>query len=493
MATHRTSAREFVDLVVDEGTFQSWNRPAPAPADPVYAAELAQARERSGLDEAVLTGRARLDGHEVVLVVGEFAFLGGSVGHATSDLVLRAVTRATDARLPLLVAPCSGGTRMQEGTAAFVQMVKIAHAVQTHRRAGLPYLVHLRHPTTGGVLASWGSLGQYTTAEPGALVGFLGPRAQQAITGEQLPEGVQRAENLQSRGIVDAVVPDAQLRGVWARLLAALGTPAVEAPSIDREDSTLAVAADSWEAVQASRQDQRPGLAELVHWQASDVVWFSGAGDGTVDGAVRAGLARIAGRSVVLVGHDRTVPVEERAVTPAGLRLAQRAYRLAAELGLAVVNVIDTPGAALSQQAEEGALAAEIARTLGLLAELEVPTVSVLLGQGGGGAALALLPADRTLCAANGWLAPLPPEGASAILHRDGSRADEMARRHRLSAADLHADGVVHEVLGEPSPMDGEVFSAVVAEAVGRHLAELEALEPALRLELRHERFRLLG
>lgn len=495
MGSERIGAHDFVERVVDPGSFIAWHLPAREPEDPAYAAELAAARDKTGLDESVLTGEATLDGRRVALVVGEFRFLGGSIGHAASDLILNAVDRASAERIPLLAAPCSGGTRMQEGTAAFVQMVKIGQAVQAHRHAGLVYLVHLRHPTTGGVLASWGSLGQYTTAEPNALIGFLGPRAQEAITGEMIPEGIQRAENLQQRGILDAVVPVDELRAVWATLLSAAGAPRVGPRVVRREQAHLVVEADPWASVQATRSSERPGLVDLAHFECTDMVWFSGTGDGQVDPAVRVGLAKFRDIPCVLVGHDRSASHGEP-LSPAGLRLARRGFRLADELRIPVVSIIDTPGAALTQQAEEMALAGEIARTLGWLADLRVPTVSLILGQGGGGAALAMLPADRMLCAGKGWLAPLAPEGASAIVHRNGDMAAEMSRRQRLGAHDLARDGVVDEVVTEPDDMTGEgaeTFCHSVGEAVAHHLHELLDMPDDERLARRRERFRSMG
>ena len=204
----RPSAREFIAATVDEGSFVSWDAAADhRGVGPGYAADLRAAARASGVDEAVVTGGASIGGHPVALVACEFAFLGGSIGVARRRPAGRAIERATAERLPLLAAPACGGTRMQEGTAAFVQMVGISAAVAAHKAAGLPYLVYLRHPTTGGVMASWGSLGHITVAEPGALVGFLGPRVFEALYGEPFPEGVQTAENLFAHGIVDAVVP----------------------------------------------------------------------------------------------------------------------------------------------------------------------------------------------------------------------------------------------------------------------------------------------
>src|SRR6478609_3643735 len=175
--TVRLSAQQILDLVLDSGSFESWDRPpVPVEANASYRADLDAAAAKTGLDESVITGVGTVRGRRVAVIACEFGFLAGSIGVAAAERIVTAIERATAERLPLLASPTSGGTRMQEGTLAFVQMVKIAAAVAAHKKAGLPYLVYLRHPTTGGVMASWGSLGHVTVAEPGALVGFLGPR-----------------------------------------------------------------------------------------------------------------------------------------------------------------------------------------------------------------------------------------------------------------------------------------------------------------------------
>src|SRR5919108_954356 len=217
----RLSAAELIDTVVDPGSWRSWDEPVadPPDIDPGYTADLARARERTGLDEAVLTGTGRLRGRQVAVIASEFGFLAGSIGLAAAERLVRAVERATSERLPLVASPASGGTRLQEGTVAFLQMVKVAAAIADHKAAGLPYLVYLRHPTTGGVLASWGSLGHVTAAEPGALIGFLGPRVYEALHGQPFPPDVQVAENLHAKGLVDAVVAPQQAREVAIRAL----------------------------------------------------------------------------------------------------------------------------------------------------------------------------------------------------------------------------------------------------------------------------------
>ncbi|MDT5118907.1 MAG: acyl-CoA carboxylase subunit beta, partial [Mycobacterium sp.] len=216
----RITTDQLQDAVLDEGSFVSWDsEPLAIPISEAYARELADARAATGLDEAVLTGEGRIFGRRVAIVVCEFSFLGGSIGVAAAERITTAVQRATAERLPLLASPSSGGTRMQEGTVAFLQMVKIAAAVRLHKQAHLPYLVYLRNPTTGGVFASWGSLGHITVAEPGALIGFLGPRVYELLYGEPFPAGIQTAENLQRHGVIDGVVAIDELRRTVDRAL----------------------------------------------------------------------------------------------------------------------------------------------------------------------------------------------------------------------------------------------------------------------------------
>ena len=472
----RLNARGLIGLVLDEGSFTSWDTPVHDPTgDPAYAEQLVRARARSGADEAVLTGAGRLQGHDVAVVVGEFGFLGGSIGRATARRIVTAVTRATRERLPVLVATSSGGTRMQEGTPAFVEMVAISRAVVAHKAAGLPYLVYLRHPTTGGVFASWGSLGHVTVAEPGALVGFLGPRVFEALNGTPFPAGVQVAENLVDKGIIDAVVPPENLATVAGRVLRLLRPRDHRRPTVPaRPVAPPPRTTTAWESVLLTRRADRPGVRELLALGADDVIPLSGTGHGERDRGLMLALTAFDDVACVLVGQDRRYQ-SRQSMGPAALREAQRGIRLAEELGLPLVTVIDTPGADLSPRAEEGALAGEIARCLADMARLTVPSVSVLLGQGCGGGALALLPADRVIAAEHAWLSPLPPEGASAIVHHDTTHAAQLAQAQRISAHDLLADGIVHVVVPErpPAHEDPAAFVHAIVTACAAAVRDL--------------------
>ncbi|WP_370247342.1 carboxyl transferase domain-containing protein [Nocardioides sp.] len=485
----RPSARDLIDLVLDPGSWTSWDTaPDRTGVGEEYAAELAAAARRSGVDESVLTGEGLMRGRRVAVLVGEFGFLAGSIGRAATDRLVAAITRATAEGLPLLAAPVSGGTRMQEGTPAFVQMVRISEAVAAHRSAGLPYLVYLRHPTTGGVMASWGSLGHVTVAEPGALVGFLGPRVYSALYGREFPAGVQTSENLYARGIIDAVVAPEDIAEILDRALTVLLAAKGPIPEVADPPTSPLPDVDTWDAVTRSRRPDRPGVRRLLRYAARDVVPLNGTGQGEQDPGLLIALARFGEAPCVVLGQDRRGQTADHPMGPQALREARRGFRLASELGLPLVTVIDTQGAALSPEAENGGLAGEIARCLSELVTLPAPTLCLMLGEGNGGGALAFLPADRVVAAQHAWLSPLPPEGASAIVHRDLDHAPEMARRQQVRALDLHRLGVVDRIVAEQpdAAEEPEEFCRRVGAVLEFELARLlrvGAGTPAQRAE----------
>ncbi|MBI3217871.1 MAG: acetyl-CoA carboxyl transferase [Mycobacterium sp.] len=495
----RISAFELRDAVLDPGSFVSWDAPpVGVPMSRAYADELAAARAATGLDESVLTGEGTVFGRRVAVVACEFDFLAGSIGVAAAERITAAIERATEQRLPLLASPSSGGTRMQEGTVAFLQMVKIAAAVTLHKKAHLPYLVYLRHPTTGGVFASWGSLGHITVAEPGALIGFLGPRVYEQLYGEPFPSGVQTAENLRRHGVIDGVVPVTGLRDTLDRALTVVSDRPSTAPEPPPTEPIPEVPA--WDSVLASRRPDRPGVGDLLRHGASDCLLLSGTGRGQSDTTVLA-LARFAGQPVVMLGQQRDEAGLDPAAArghltgPAALREARRGMALAAGLQLPLVLVIDTAGPALSEEAEEGGLAGEIARCLSELVTLDVPTVSVLLGQGSGGPALAMVPADRVLAALHGWLAPLPPEGASAIVFRDTEHAPELAAAQGVRSVDLLRHGIVDTIVAEhPDAADEPVeFCRRLGQAIGAAVHALAGQPDTQRMTGRLARYRQMG
>jgi acetyl-CoA carboxylase carboxyl transferase beta subunit len=495
-AKRRISAHELLSEVLDRDSFVTWDTDlVTVPASQEYLDQLVEARQASGLDEAVISGEGTIHGRRVCVVACEFGFLGGTLGVAAAERLTRAVERATAERLPLVASPVSGGTRMQEGTVAFLQMVKIVQALVQHRHAGLPYLVYLRHPTTGGVFASWGSLGQLTGAQPGALIGFLGPRVYEALYGSKFPEGVQVAENLYRLGLVDAVLSPEELGEIAARALDVMCTAPDDVPAAVAPPDEVIEDVPAWESIERTRRLDRPGVEELLRCASHSVTIMSGTQEGERSGGLILAMAKFGSAPCVVVGQDRLFPREGRPLGPGSLREARRGMSLAAEMGLPLLTIIDTPGAALSREAEEGGLAGEIARCLADMVTLPVPTVCLLLGEGAGGGALALLPADRVVAAQHGWVAPLPPEGASEILYRTIERAPELAAAQGVRSADLAATGIVDRIVPERPDAAEELreFLTRLSTALEYELSSLIHQDKAVRLAARYERYRNLG
>ncbi|BCW52799.1 putative acetyl-coenzyme A carboxylase carboxyl transferase subunit beta [Arthrobacter sp. NicSoilB11] len=492
------NATELLDAVVDQGSFVSWDtEPEQPDVSDEYARDLAKARERSGADESVVTGAGLIRGRRVALIVSEFSFLAGSIGHAAAQRIVAAVERATAEGLPLLAGPASGGTRMQEGTLAFLSMVKITGAVRAHRQAGLPYLVYLRHPTTGGVMASWGSLGHINVAEPGSLLGFLGPRVYEALYGEAFPENVQVAENLFHKGLIDGVVEPGDLADLVGRALDILspGGPVAARPAPPETLNVRPSTVDAWTSIGISRRPRRPDLRQLLKVGATDALPLNGTGQGEKDPGLLLALARFGTQSCIVLGHARPLRKDAAGMGPGSLREARRGMKLAEELRLPLLTVIDTAGAALSQEAEEGGLAGEIARSLHELIGLESPSVSVLLGQGAGGGALALLPADRTIAAQHSWLSPLPPEGASAIVHRTTAFAPAMAQAQGVNVAALYANGLVDHIVDErdDASLEPREFCTRMARAIEFELGSVAGVPVPELVAARARKFASLG
>lgn len=402
--------------------------------------------------ESVRTGLVGAAGGEgYVLIEGDFDVIGGSMGLVHGEKVVRAFDRATEARLPVVVVTRSGGARMQEGMVSLVQMARASAAARRHSSSGLLSIAVHRSPTTGGVFASYGSLTDLSVAEAGATIGFAGPRVVAEVTGAEVDGTSHTAESALAAGLIDAVRAPDELPA-W--VAAALGTEdaplhAPRPPNPIRPAPDDPDAPPAWREVRAARRMGRPSG---IHVAAAASTSWTELGS-SVDRSLRTALATVDGRRVVAVAFDRYGGKP----TPAGYRLAQRGIALAGRLGLPVVCFVDTIGADPSPTSENDGIAGEIARTLAAMAEVASPTVAICVGEGGSGGALALAAADRFLIQEHAVFSVIGPEGAAAILERDGSRAPAVAGLLRLTSADLLDLGIVDEVVTD------EVDGAVVA------------------------------
>ena len=260
----RVHAYRRIQMVIDEGTFEEWNEDLTG-GNPVnykgYPEKLEAVREKTKLHEAVVTGKGRINGIETVIAVCDGRFLMASMGWAVGEKITRAVERATEERLPVIIYACSGGARMQEGITSLMQMAKTSAALKRHSDAGLLYISVLTEPTTGGVTASFAMLGDVILAEPGALIGFAGPRVIEQTIRQKLPKGFQRAEFLVEHGFVDAIVRREDQRKTLTQILSLHGYEAEKAAAgngeTGREDYRQDPA-DSEESVKQAAAEEDP-------------------------------------------------------------------------------------------------------------------------------------------------------------------------------------------------------------------------------------------
>ncbi|WP_246079998.1 acetyl-CoA carboxylase carboxyltransferase subunit alpha [Nonomuraea mesophila] len=511
-AHSRLHASERMAHLLDDRSIVPFESPSTV-EDPIgftdslpYPDRLRQARERTGVGEAVICVTASVMNHPVVAAVMDFRFLGGSLGAGVGERIVRACETALRTRTPLLLVTASGGARMQEGAYALMQMAKTAQALAELDEAGILTISLVTNPTYGGVAASFATLTDVILAESGARIGFAGPRVIQQTIQQELPEGFQSAEFMQARGFLDAVVPRSALRPVLGALLGMVrqDAPHARGPRTARlvRDPGELPEREPWHVVRLARHEGRPTTLDYVYQLLDDFQELKGdrlSGDCP---AIVGGLGRLDGRPIVLVGHQKGHDTAQRVsrnfgmALPEGYRKAARLMRLAEKLGLPVVALVDTPGAHPGVEAEERGQAWAIAENLRLMSGLKVPVVSVITGEGGSGGALALAVADRVLAFSNAVYSVISPEGCAAILWKDRGEAPRAAAALRLDARDLLRQGIVDAVLPEPAGgahEDPVAAAEALRAALAAMLSELTRLTPRELVEGRRRRFRRYG
>ena len=557
----RLSAEARIEHLLDPGTWGERD-PGLQSVDALgfvdlkaYPDRLSAAQLATGMRDAAVWGTGAIGGHEVALCVMDFGFMGGSMGAVVGEKVTRAAEHALAARVPLVVISASGGARMQEGTLALMQLAKTLGALERLRAAGVPYLSILSDPTTGGVFASFAAVGDVNIAEPDALIGFAGARVTAGTIATELPPGFQRSEFLFSHGFIDRVVARAELHDELAsllRLLPARGAfeepepiedvpafrpfsflttladrvgelangdgadgheeqppePPPTVPAVDDDGAAVLPALDSaakddvWARVQLARSLRRPRTLEFMDAMADEFVELHGDRLFGDDAAIVAGLARIEGRRVAVIGQQKGADTEENIRRnfgmphPEGYRKAMRVMELAERAGLPIVTFVDVPGAHPGPESEERGIAEAIARSIGLMTRLRTPIVTVITGEGGSGGALAIAVGDVVIALENAVYSVISPEGCASILWRTADEAATAAAAMRMSAADQHALGVVDIVVPEPGEgahAEPEVTADRLRSIIVDRLDALAAMPIDVVVEQRYRRYRALG
>lgn len=471
----RVHAYERIRMTVDEDSFEEWEKDMEF-VNPLefrgYEEKVKSLKEKTGLSEAVVTGKASIEGNPAVIVVCDGRFLMASMGQVVGEKITRAVERATKEQLPVIIFACSGGARMQEGIVSLMQMAKTAAALKRHSDAGLLYVSVLTDPTTGGVTASFAMLGDVILAEPKALIGFAGPRVIEQTIGEKLPKGFQRSEFLLEHGFIDRIVERKETRTVLGNILQMHHTaqnPVIQKPvqTVEKEQQSVQEK-DAWERVTISRKNDRPVGQDYIRILFSDFLEFHGDRCYGDDTAIIGGIARFAGIPVTVIAQAKGKSTKENVAhhfgmpSPEGYRKALRLMKQAEKFKRPILLFVDTPGAFCGIEAEERGQGEAIARNLFEMSSMKVPILSVVIGEGGSGGALALAVADEVWMLENAIYSVLSPEGFASILWKDSKRASEAAAVMKLTAADLKKLGVIEAVIAEPEVYTEETMQSVV-------------------------------
>ena len=471
----RVHAYERIRMTVDEDSFEEWEKDMEF-VNPLefrgYEEKVKSLKEKTGLSEAVVTGKASIEGNPAVIAVCDGRFLMASMGQVVGEKITRAVERATKEQLPVIIFACSGGARMQEGIVSLMQMAKTAAALKRHSDAGLLYVSVLTDPTTGGVTASFAMLGDVILAEPKALIGFAGPRVIEQTIGEKMPKGFQRSEFLLEHGFIDRIVERKEMRTVLENILQMHHTaqnPVIQKPvqTVEKERQSVQEK-DAWERVTISRKNDRPVGQDYIRILFSDFLEFHGDRCYGDDTAIIGGIARFAGIPVTVIAQAKGKSTKENVAhhfgmpSPEGYRKALRLMKQAEKFKRPILLFVDTPGAFCGIEAEERGQGEAIARNLFEMSSMKVPILSVVIGEGGSGGALALAVADEVWMLENAIYSVLSPEGFASILWKDSKRASEAAAVMKLTAADLKKLGVIEAVIAEPEVYTEETMQSVV-------------------------------
>lgn len=464
----RMNSRQRIELIFDEDSIEylDENMKSINPLRfPKYSEKTEELANKLNINEAVVTGIGSIGGNLASFGVMDSGFIMGSMGSVVGEKLARMFEKAAELKLPAIVFSVSGGARMQEGILSLMQMAKVSAAVKRHSNAGLLYITVITDPTTGGVTASFASLGDIIIAEPKATIGFAGKRVIEQTIKQKLPSDFQSSEFMLEHGFIDTVVHRKDMRAVLSHLLAIHGTkdknsqekPISEIKEPESESSNLVCKEiDAWEIVQIARNKNRPNYKDYIDSMVDGFIEFHGDRYYKDDGAIVGGVGYLNGIPVTIISHAKGKNIEENlkrnfgSPYPEGYRKALRLMKQAEKFGRPVICLIDTAGAYCGVGAEERGQGEAIARNLLEMSDLKTPVISVVIGEGGSGGALALGVADKVFMLENSIYSVISPEGCASILMKDSSKANEASRILKLTAKDLKELKVIDGIIGEP-------------------------------------------
>ena len=504
---YTVTARQRIELLADKGTFKEFYKYVSS-VEPLsfsrrarYRKFLAQDQDRTGLTEAVVTGKCRIGDTETMIIVLDFGFMGGTMGSVVGEKVSMAFENAARKGLPAVAVVSGGGTRIQEGVLSLMQMAKTVTAANRLRNEEVPFIVVLANPSTGQAYASFANLADVILAEPGSLIGLSPLRTLREVSKMPLPLDAHTAEAHVGHGLLDNVVDRENLQPRVASLLEILTAHkrgSSNHKSLLKAEPRICAEVEPWEAVSAARNTERPHASAYFRSMLDPFIELRGDRLNSDDRSIVAGLGFMDGQPVAVIGQQRRPLVEgERYhVFPDGLRKAQRVIDLASRFKLPLVTLIDTQGADPGLEAEEQGIGNAIAKTLSSMLTVPTPMVSVVIGEGGSEGALALGLSDRILIQQYAVYSPMSVNHTLGAAHHDHMLDREAAEALMLTAHDCVELGIADQVVGEPeggAHVDPREASSGLQTAILTNIVQLAKMSQGKLLKKRYQKFRRMG
>ena len=502
------SARQRIQLLADPRTFKETHKflssvfPLSFSSKGTYQNMLSKSQSRTGLTEAAVTGRCKIDGIETAIVVLDFGFMGGSMGSVVGEKIALALEEAARKDLPLIALVTGGGTRTQEGVLSLMQMAKTVTAANRLKEKGLPFLVVLANPSTGQAYASFANLADVMFAEPGSLIGLSPLRTLQGLSKQPLPLDAHTSEAHLAHGLLDNVIDREGLHTRIATVLKILTGQKLEQDNVKdllKTEVDPPKEPEAWEAVNVARHAERPSAMVYMRSILDPFVELHGDRLNSDDRSVVCGIGYLLGEPIAIIGQQRRPPIngEKYHVYPDGLRKAQRIINLATRFKLPLITLVDTQGADPGLEAEEQGIGNAIANTLSMMLDVPTPVITVIIGEGGSEGALALGLSDRTLMQQYAIYSPISMNRYFGNNYPEEQTIDrEAAETMMLTAQDCEYLGIIDYVIPEPdlgahdNPREA---SKDIQLALTKTLARLSKQSENKLLKNRYKRFRKMG
>jgi len=494
------TAKQRIEALVDTNSFKETN-PSLTSVDPLsfvsnssYKEDIIKEQKRTGLTEAIITGHCAISGFECNLIVLDFGFMGGSMGSVVGEKIALTFEDSVQSKLPVICIVTSGGSRIHEGTLSLMQMAKVTIAYNKLNSIGVPYITILANPTTGHSYASFASLADIILAEPKAILGYNPIETMSAMNSNNKSPTPHTSESHLTHGMIDSIVSRKELKNILSILLELFKQEfKINRVNKSKHTSSGQVNNLAWQSVKLSRHPERPKSSDLMSRILDNLIELHGDRSFSDDPSIISGLGQINGQTIAIIGQERSNDIR---TMPEGFRKAQRTLQLAKKFGLPLLTLIDTPGVNLSFESEHRGIGNSIAKTMSLMANLDTPTISIIIGEGGSAAALSIAVSDRVLMLENAIYSPLSPEEASELIYHDETKTKEAAENLKLTSADCKSLGIVDSIINEPAGgahKNHHETVRIIKRSIVHELSDLQNKSVRSLKRSRYKKFRDIG